>query len=260
MSVADIAIAKPVVAGGQAVRKTPFAPWPFFGPAEIEAAAAVLQSGKVNYWTGQEGRLFEKEFAAAAGCQYAVALANGSLALELALYVLGIQPGDEVIVPSRTFVASASCVAVRGATPVFADVDRDSQNITAESIRRVLSPRTKAIIVVHLAGWPCDMDPILESGPPARFEGDRGLRPGPGRDLQRPAHRFDGRCSRVFLLPGQDHDHLRRRWNADHQRSPSVADGLELQRSRQKLRRHDRGCSPRPHSAGCTTALAPTGE
>jgi len=162
VSVADIAIAKPVVAGGQAVRKTPFAPWPFFGPAEIEAATAVLQSGKVNYWTGQEGRLFEKEFAAASGCQYAVALANGSLALELALYVLGIQPGDEVIVPSRTFVASASCVAVRGATPVFADVDRNSQNITAESIRRVLSARTKAIIVVHLAGWPCDMDPILE--------------------------------------------------------------------------------------------------
>ena len=83
------------------------------------------------------------------------------MALELALYVLGIQPDDEVIVPSRTFLASASCAAVRGARPVFADVDRDSQNLTAESIRRVLTPRTKAIIVVHLAGWPCDMDPIL---------------------------------------------------------------------------------------------------
>ncbi len=162
MSVADLARPKPVVAGGQPVRLTPFAPWPSFGPAEIDAAAAVLRSGKVNYWTGQEGRLFEKEFAAAAGCKYAVALANGSLALELALYVLNIQPGDEVIVPSRTFVASASCVSVRGATPVFADVDRNSQNLTAESIRRVLSPRTKAIIVVHLAGWPCDMDPILD--------------------------------------------------------------------------------------------------
>jgi dTDP-4-amino-4,6-dideoxygalactose transaminase len=162
MSVADITIPKPAIAGGQPSRKTPFAPWPFFGPAEIEAAASVLQSGKVNYWTGKEGRMFEQEFASSAGCKYAVALANGSLALELALYALNIRPGNEVIVPSRTFVASASCVAVRGATPVFADVDRDSQNITAESIRRVLSPRTKAIIVVHLAGWPCDMDPILD--------------------------------------------------------------------------------------------------
>jgi dTDP-4-amino-4,6-dideoxygalactose transaminase len=161
MSVADTMTVKPAIAGGQPVRKTPFAPWPSFGQAEIDATAAVLQSGKVNYWTGQEGKQFEKEFAASAGCKYAIALANGSVALELALYALGIQPGDEVIVPSRTFVASASCAAVRGAIPVFADVDRESQNITAEAIRRVLSPRTRAIVVVHLAGWPCDMDPIL---------------------------------------------------------------------------------------------------
>jgi dTDP-4-amino-4,6-dideoxygalactose transaminase len=127
----------------------------------MEAAVSVLESGRVNYWTGQEGRLFEKEFADSVDCKYAVALANGSVALELALYALGIQPGDEVIVPSRTFLASASCAAMRGATPVFADVDRESQNITPESIRRALSPRTRAIIVVHLAGWPCDMDPIL---------------------------------------------------------------------------------------------------
>ena len=161
MNVADAIGTKLAISGGPPVRRGAFAPWPAFGQAEVDAAVSVLRSGKVNYWTGQEGRLFEKEFADSVGCKYAVALANGSVALELALYALGIQPGDEVIVPSRTFVASASCVAVRGATPVFADVDRNSQNVTADSIRRVLTDRTKAIIVVHLAGWPCDMDPIL---------------------------------------------------------------------------------------------------
>lgn len=161
MSVGNVVGTRLAIAGGPPVRKVRFAPWPSFGQAEIEAAASVLQSGKVNYWTGQEGRLFEKEFAESVNCKYAIALANGSVALELALYALGIQPGDEVIVPSRTFLASASCAAVRGIKPVFADVDRDSQNLTAESIRRVLTPRTKAIILVHLAGWPCDMDPIL---------------------------------------------------------------------------------------------------
>lgn len=142
--------------------KRQFASWPHFGEEEIEAAARVLRSGKVNYWTGEEGRLFEREFAAFCGCEYAVAVANGSVALELALYALGIGEGDEVIVTSRTFVASASSVVLRGATPVFADVDPDSQNITADTIRAVLTPRTKAIIAVHLAGWPCEMDEIME--------------------------------------------------------------------------------------------------
>ena len=148
--------------GGTPLRSTPFAPWPWFEPDEMEAVAAVLRSGKVNYWTGEEGRQFEREFAAYTGVQHAVALANGSVALELALYALGIGAGDEVVTTSRSFVASASCIALRGAKPVFADVDRDSQNVTADTIARVLTPRTKAIIVVHLAGWPCDMDPILE--------------------------------------------------------------------------------------------------
>jgi sugar O-acyltransferase (sialic acid O-acetyltransferase NeuD family) len=139
-----------------------FAPWPSFAEDEIEAALAVLRSGKVNYWTGDEGRQFEAEFAAATGCRYAVALANGTLALELALYALGIGPGDEVIVPSRTFIASASCVVTRGATPVIADVDRVSQNLTSETVRAVISPRTKAIIAVHLAGWPCEMDALMQ--------------------------------------------------------------------------------------------------
>ena len=149
------------VLGGQPVRTTSFAPWPQFELDEIEAATRVLRSGKINYWTGEEGRRFEEEFAAQAGCKYGVAVANGTVALELALYALGIGSGDEVIVPSRTFIASASCAVMRRAKPVLADVDQDSQNLTAETIRPLISSRTKAIIAVHLAGWPCDMDPII---------------------------------------------------------------------------------------------------
>ena len=148
--------------GGRPLREHPFAPWPSFSAEEIAAATRVLKSGRVNYWTGDEGKQFETEFAAFTGCKHSLALANGTVALELALQALGIGPGDEVIVPCRTFIASASCAFMRGATPVMADVDRDSQNITADTIRAVLSPRTRAIVTVHLAGWPCDMDPILE--------------------------------------------------------------------------------------------------
>src|SRR5437868_4803885 len=132
---------------------TSYAPWPHFAPDEIEAAMRVLQSGKVNYWTGQEGLSFEKEFAEFVGCKHAIALSNGTVALELALYALGIGPGDEVITTSRTFIASASCAVMRGARPVLADIDPDSQNITATTIKSVLTPRTKALIPVHLAGW-----------------------------------------------------------------------------------------------------------
>lgn len=138
-----------------------FAPWPYFAEDEIEAAAAVLRSGNVNYWTGTEGRLFEAEFASFTSCRYAVAVANGTVALELALRALGVGPGDDVVISSRTFVATASSVVAVGGRPVFADIDRDSQNITAESIRSALTPATKAIIAVHLAGWPCEMDDIM---------------------------------------------------------------------------------------------------
>ena len=139
-----------------------FPAWPVCGDDEIKAAERVLRSGKLNYWTGTEGIAFEKEFADYVGARYAISLANGTVGLELALAALNIGPGDEVIVPSRTFIATASSVVARGARPVCADVDRDSQTITAESIRPHLSERTKAIIPVHLAGWPCDMQPILE--------------------------------------------------------------------------------------------------
>lgn len=140
---------------------SPFAPWPSFTQEEADAVSQVLLSNKVNYWTGQEGRKFEKEFAAFSDSKYAVAVANGTNALDLALECLGIGAGDEVVVTSRTFLASASAIALAGAVPVFADVDRDSQNVTAESIRAVLSDKTRAIVCVHLAGWPCEMDEIM---------------------------------------------------------------------------------------------------
>jgi dTDP-4-amino-4,6-dideoxygalactose transaminase len=136
--------------------------WPHFAADELQAAEAVLRSGRINYWTGTQCREFEAEYAAYTRTTHAISLANGTVSLELALQLLGIGPGDEVITTPRTFIASASCVVLRGATPVFADVDRDSQNITAQTIERMLSPRTKAIIPVHLAGWPCEMDDILE--------------------------------------------------------------------------------------------------
>ena len=135
--------------------------WPHFAEDEIAAAEAVLRSGRVNYWTGTEGRSFEREYAAALGIPYAVALANGTVALELALAMLEVGPGHEVITTPRTFIASASCIVMRGAKPVFVDVDRDSQNITAASIEPAITPLTKAILVVHLAGWPCEMADIL---------------------------------------------------------------------------------------------------
>ena len=140
---------------------TPFSPWPSFSEEEANAVRDVILSNKVNYWTGQECREFEKEFAAWACSEHAIALANGTVALDLALKALGIGAGDEVVVTPRTFLASVSSIVNAGAIPIFADVDCESQNITAETIRAVLTPRTRAIICVHLAGWPCDMDPIM---------------------------------------------------------------------------------------------------
>lgn len=141
---------------------TAFEPWPSFTSAEADAVSKVLLSNKVNYWTGQECREFEKEFAAFAQTQYAVAVANGTVALDLALKALGIGTGDDVIVTSRTFLASASSIVTAGANPVFADVELDSQNISRRTIEAVITPNTKAIICVHLAGWMCDMDPIMQ--------------------------------------------------------------------------------------------------
>ena len=141
---------------------TPFSPWPSYTEEEANAVTDVLLSNKVNYWTGQECREFEKEFATFADSEYAIALANGTVGLDLILKGLGIGAGDEVIVTSRTFLASVSSIALAGAVPVFADVDADSQNVTAESIAAAVTEKTRAVLCVHLAGWPCDMDPIMD--------------------------------------------------------------------------------------------------
>ncbi|MBI1452605.1 DegT/DnrJ/EryC1/StrS aminotransferase family protein [Acinetobacter sp. FL51] len=146
-----------------------FEPWPSFTQAEADAVSKVLLSNKVNYWTGQECREFEKEFAQFAGTKHAVAVANGTVALDLALKALGIGAGDDVIVTSRTFLASASSIVTAGANPIFADVELDSQNISRRTIEAVLTPNTKAIICVHLAGWMCDMDPIMQ------LAGEKGI-------------------------------------------------------------------------------------
>ena len=134
--------------------------WPSFTKEEAERVQGVLLSNKVNYWTGEEGQAFEREFASFVGTRHGVALTNGTLALELAWKALGIGSGDEVIVTSRSFVASATTIMCCGGRPVFADVDRDSQNITAQTIAPLITPKTKAILCVHLAGWPCEMDDI----------------------------------------------------------------------------------------------------
>lgn len=141
---------------------TQFSSWPSFTEEEANCARDVILSNKVNYWTGNECRQFEQEFAQWIGTKHAVAVANGTVALDLALKALEIGAGDEVIVTSRTFLASVSSIVNAGATPIFADVNRESQNIDASTIRAVLTSRTKAIICVHLAGWPCDMDPIMD--------------------------------------------------------------------------------------------------
>ena len=140
---------------------TPFSPWPSFTQDEADAVSRVVLSNKVNYWTGTEGREFEKEFATWADSEYAIALGNGTLALDVALKALNVGAGDEVITTPRTFLASASSIVTAGAAPVFADVDLNSQAITAESIKAVLTPKTKAVIVVHLAGMPAEMDEIM---------------------------------------------------------------------------------------------------
>lgn len=143
------------------VHRSPWPGWPSYSEEEIAAVSRVLRSGRVNYWTGEECRLFEKEFASYCGTAHAVALANGSVAIELALKCLGVGPGDEVIVTPRSYFASVSSIVLAGAVPVFADVDPATQNITAESVGRKISENTKAVICVHLAGNPCDMDPLL---------------------------------------------------------------------------------------------------
>jgi len=136
--------------------------WPQYSAEELAAVTTVLESGNVNYWTGSHGGLFEQEYAEACGISHAVAMANGTLALEAALRAAGVGSGDEVVVSARSFFASASAIVAVGAAPVFADIDANSQNITAETVAPLLTAKTRAVICVHLAGWPCDMDALQD--------------------------------------------------------------------------------------------------
>ncbi len=148
------------ISSGLPIRSEPYPPWPHYPEDQVEEVGAILRSGAVNYWTGTECREFEREFAHMCKISHATAVSNGTVALELALEALDIGSGDEVVVTPRTFLASASAIVRNGATPIFAEVDSDSQNITASTIRDVLTDKTRAILLVHLAGWPCEMDEI----------------------------------------------------------------------------------------------------
>jgi hypothetical protein len=155
-------MSKLAIDGGPKVRKDPFPPWPHFFDDEIAEVQTVLREGKVNYWTGSRGREFQERFARFCGAKHAIAVMNGTAALHVALAAAQIGPGDEVIVPARTFIATAFSVLHQNAVPVFADIDLNTQNIDVRSIRERITERTRAVICVHLAGLPCDMDPIRE--------------------------------------------------------------------------------------------------
>lgn len=147
--------------GGDPVRHNPLPGWPAFDEDDRAAADRVLMSGRVNYWTGDQGRLFEREFARWARVPHAVAVVNGTVALEIALRAWGVRPGDEVIVPAATFIGTASAVVACGAVPVVVDVDRDSQCLTPDAVEAALTERTTAVVVVHLAGFPADVHGLL---------------------------------------------------------------------------------------------------
>ena len=152
---------KLAIDGGTPVRSAPMPSWPSPSDAQIAAVDAVMRTGRINYWTGDEGRSLERDYAAELDVAHAVATANGTLALELALRAFEIGPGDEVVIPARSFIATASCVVAVGATPVIADIDPESSNLTAETVAAVLTERTKAVIAVHLGGWPVEMNPLM---------------------------------------------------------------------------------------------------
>jgi dTDP-4-amino-4,6-dideoxygalactose transaminase len=153
-------IAKLALDGGPKAVTNKLAGWPQFSEKAIESVQQVLRSGKVNYWTGPKGMEFEKNFAAWQGSKYAISVATGTAALHVALSALGIGPGDEVIVPSYTFIATSFAVVQAGAIPRFADVNLDDHCISVESAEELVTPRTKAIMPVHLYGNVCDMDRI----------------------------------------------------------------------------------------------------
>lgn len=136
--------------------------WPYFTSNMIDNVAQILKSGKVNQWTGTKVSEFQQKFSQYFGVKHSIAVFNGSVALELCLKAIDLNNGDEVIVTPRTFIASASSITICGGRPVFVDVDRSSQNVTLDNIKGAVSEKTKAVILVHLAGWPCDLEEIVE--------------------------------------------------------------------------------------------------
>jgi dTDP-4-amino-4,6-dideoxygalactose transaminase len=156
-----VAKARLAIEGGPKAVKTRLGHWPQFDGATLKAVAGVLKSGRVNYWTGPKGMEFEEEFARWMGCRFAVSTTNGTSALHVALAGLGVGPGDEVIVPSYTFIATAFSVCQAGAIPRFADVNREDHCLSVASARKLINSRTRAIIPVHLYGNICNMGPIV---------------------------------------------------------------------------------------------------
>ena len=134
---------------------------PFYSNKSIQKIGPMLRSGKVNYWSGNEGKKFEKEFSNYLGNKYSVGLSNGSVALEMALKALKLKKQDQIIVTPRSFIISASCTINLGLKPIFSDID-DNGNLNIEGIKKVYNNKVKAIIVVHLNGLPCDLDPIMK--------------------------------------------------------------------------------------------------
>ncbi len=162
MSIQSIVSQKLAIDGGPKAVTNTLPGWPQFDENAIRAVEAVLRSGKVNYWTGPKGMEFERRFAEWQGSKYAISVATGTAALHVCLSALGIGPGDEVIVPSYTFIATSFAVLQAGAIPRFADVNLEDHCISVASAEKLVNRRTKAIIPVHLYGNVCDMDPLLE--------------------------------------------------------------------------------------------------
>ena len=146
--------------GGPKAVQDPLPSWPSFDEAAIRAVDETLRSGKVNYWTGKRGMEFERRFADWQGSRYAISTTNGTSALHVALTALGIGPGDEVIVPSYTFIASSFSIVQAGAIPRFADVNLADHCLSVESAEALVTARTKAVMPVHLYGNVADMDAI----------------------------------------------------------------------------------------------------
>ena len=134
--------------------------WPNFSEKLISKVNKTIRSGKINYTTGTYGKLFETKFSKFVGNKYSVAICNGTAALEVAIKSLELPKNSEIIVPARSFFSSASCIVNTGHVPVFADVDLLTQNISLAEIKKKITKKTKAIICVHLAGLPCDMNNI----------------------------------------------------------------------------------------------------